>query len=251
MRQRAVSIITAPVRLLRRLLALLLGLAGRLVRRRGKAQAPAGGSEQPVAAGAKPAAAAPLTLDKPGAAGRSATAATPAPAEEPARGRSRNPLVLLKRLRGLKGRPRIAALLVLAVAVVVLVVALRPSPSSEKDVRAALADYAAATRAKDYQTLCDDLFARDIVDGLKSQGLPCEVALRSSTLRTVRNPTLQVLGVEVSGDQALARTRSSATGEQPSLDTIKLIRESGGWRIASLSEPGTETAPQAAPPATP
>jgi hypothetical protein len=146
-----------------------------------------------------------------------------------------------KKLAGLKGKPRIAAFVILGVIVVVAVLALRPGPNEEKDVRATLDRYAEATRAKDYQELCDDLFAKDIVSGLTSVGLPCEVALRSSSFETVRNPQLTVLGVEVSGDQALARTRSTAVGEEPSLDTIKLIKQEGDWRIASLSEPGAQT----------
>jgi hypothetical protein len=44
--------------------------------------------------------------------------------------------------------------------------------------------------------------------------------------------------VEVSGDQALARARSTAVGEPPSTDIVRLVKEDGDWRIASLSEPG-------------
>jgi hypothetical protein len=150
-----------------------------------------------------------------------------------------------KKLAGLKGKPRIAAFAILGVVVVVAVLALRPGPNEEKDVRAALDRYGQATRAKDYQTLCDDLFSKAIVAGLTNADLPCEVALKLSSLETVRNPQLTVLAVEVSGDQALARTRSTAVGETPSLDTIKLVKESGGWRIASLTEPGTRTTPAA------
>lgn len=144
----------------------------------------------------------------------------------------------VRKLGGLKGKARIAALAVLGIVVIVVVLALRPGPDSEKEVRATLTDYATATRQKDYQTLCDDIFARNIVDGLRSAALPCEVALRNSTFETLRNPQLTVLGVEVSGDQALARVRSVATGEQPSVDAVKLVKEDGDWKIASLAEPG-------------
>jgi hypothetical protein len=152
-----------------------------------------------------------------------------------------------KKLAGLRGRKRIVVYGVIGVAVVVVVLALRPGPNEEKDVRATLDEYAQATRAKDYQTLCDDLFSQSIVAGLTNADLPCEVALKLSSLETVRNPQLTVLAVEVSGDQAAARTRSTAVGEQPSLDTIKLVKEDGKWRIASLSEPGAQTTPAATP----
>ena len=72
---------------------------------------------------------------------------------------------------------------------------------------------------------------------MRAAGLPCEVALRTG-LEDRQNPRLQVLGVEVNGDQALARVRSTAGGEPPSTDLVRLIKEDGGWRVASLSEPG-------------
>ena len=205
MRQRLVAILLWPLRLLRRLLGLLARPFG-LLRRIGKRS--------------------PKT-------------------SEPPRGR-RNPLRLLgapfRKLRALRGKARIVVYAIIGVVLVVAVLALRPGPNEEKDVRATLDRYAQATRAKDYQALCDDLFARDIVAGLTNVGLPCEVALRNSSFETVRNPQLSVLGVEVSGDQALARTRSTAVGETPSLDTIKLVKQDDDWRIASLSEPGATVA---------
>lgn len=179
MRKRVVSILTWPLRLLRRLLGLLAGLPGK--------------------------------LDAP-----------------------------FRKLAGLKGKPRIAALVVLGVIVVVAVLSLRAGPNADKDVRATLDRYAAATRQKDYQRLCDDLYANELVQRIRNAGLPCEVALKTG-LEDRQNPQLTVLGVEVTGDQALARVRSTAIGEQPSLDTVKLIKQDGGWRVADLSEPGAST----------
>jgi hypothetical protein len=143
------------------------------------------------------------------------------------------------KLAGLRGRQRIVAFGVLGVVIVVLVLSLRPGPDSDKEVRATLDRYAQATRDKDYQTLCDDLYATDLIDRIRSAGLPCEVALRTG-LQDRRNPQLEVLGVEVSGDQALVRTRTTAVGEPPSVDTIRLVRQGGDWRVASLSEPGAK-----------
>jgi hypothetical protein len=145
----------------------------------------------------------------------------------------------LTKVAGLRGRQRIVAFGVLGVVIVVLVLSLRPGPDSDKEVRQTLDRYAQATRAKDYQTLCDDLLAREIVDRIRSAGLPCEVALRTG-LQNRRNPQLKVLGVEISGDQALARTRTTAIGEPTSVDTIRMIRQGGGWRVASLTEPGAQ-----------
>jgi hypothetical protein len=210
MRKRVVSIITWPLRFLRR----LLGLLARSARKLGRP-----GRKRDAAPGRKRG----TPLRRLGTLLRGL--ATP-----------------LRKLLGLRGKPRIAALVVLGVLVIVIVLSLRPGPDAEKEVRATLQRYATATRLKDYQTLCDSLFARNIVDGLRSAALPCEVALRNSTFETLRNPQLTVLGVEVSGDQALARARTAALGEVPSVDTIKLVRQDGDWRVASLAEPGAGAA---------
>jgi hypothetical protein len=195
MRKRVVSIVTWPVRFLRRLLGLLLRQLRRLPRLLGGLR----------------------RLDVP-----------------------------LRKLAGLRGRQRIVVLGLLGVVIVIVVLSLRPGPDSEKEVRGTLDRYAKATRDKDYQTLCDDLYASELIDRIRSAGLPCEVALRTG-LQDRRNPQLKVLGVEVSGDQALARTRTTAIGEPPSVDTVRMVRQDGRWRVASLSEPGAQLSRDASP----
>jgi hypothetical protein len=148
-------------------------------------------------------------------------------------------------LAGLRGWQRIVAVGVLAVVIVVLVLSLRPGPNSDKEVRQTLDRYAQASRAKDYQTLCDDLLSSEIVDRLRSVGLPCEVALRTG-LENTKNPTLTVIGVEVNGNQALARVRGVAVGQPPGTSTYRLVREGGGWRIAT--SPGSENQSQGSAP---
>lgn len=141
------------------------------------------------------------------------------------------------RLGRLRGKARIVVFALIAVAIVGAVLALRPGPNDSEAVSETLDSYAAATRDKDYQTICDDLYAKDLIDRVRAAGLPCEVALRTG-LGDRRNPRLEVLGVEVNGEQALARVRSTAGGEPTSTDLVRLVKEDGGWRIASLSEPG-------------
>ena len=149
------------------------------------------------------------------------------------------------KLAGLRGWQRIVAVGALAVVIVVLVLSLRPGPNSDKEVRQTLDRYAQASRAKDYQTLCDDLLSSEIVDRLRSVGLPCEVALRTG-LQNTKNPTLTVIGVEVNGNQALARVRGVAVGQPPGTSTYRLVREGGGWRIAT--SPGSENQSQGSAP---
>lgn len=194
MRKRVVSIVTWPLRVLRRLLGLLVRLLRGVPRLLGKVR----------------------MLDRP-----------------------------FRKLAGLRGKPRIAVLAALGVIVIVVVLSLRPGPDAEKDVRKTLDRYAEASRDKDYQTLCDDLLSKEIVDRIRSVGLPCEVAVRTG-LEDRQNPRLTVLGIEVNGDQALARVRGGAVGEPIGTSTYRLVREDGSWRIAT--SPGTEAQSQGSAP---
>jgi hypothetical protein len=133
-------------------------------------------------------------------------------------------------LTKLKGKARVVVWGVLAVIVVIAALQLRGGRDDEALVRDALARYEQASADKDYQTLCDDLFASSYVRERASSGLPCEVALRTA-LENVKNPTLDVISVEVSGDRAAARVRGSAAGQAPGEDVYTLIREDGTWRI--------------------
>jgi hypothetical protein len=113
-------------------------------------------------------------------------------------------------------------------------------PSDEEQVRATLRALADGTRAKDYQRLCDKVFAKKLLDGITRIGLPCEVALRQA-YADVRDPQLVIGRIQVSGNEASADVRSSALGQSPSSDTVRLVKADAGWRVSSLgdSSPGS------------
>jgi hypothetical protein len=113
-------------------------------------------------------------------------------------------------------------------------------PTAEEQVRTTLTAFTRATAAKDYQALCDRLLAPSLIAEVKKIGLPCEIALQQG-LGEVRQPRLIVGAVTVNGKTATAQIRTSAEGQTPSQDTVKLERTDAGWRIASLvtpSQPG-------------
>lgn len=109
-------------------------------------------------------------------------------------------------------------------------------PTDQEQVRQTLSAFGRATAAKDYQQLCDRLFAPTLIADLKKIGLPCEIALQQG-LGDVRQPRLIVGQVTVKGKTAVAEVRTTAEGEAPSKDTVELERTEAGWRIASLSTP--------------
>ena len=107
------------------------------------------------------------------------------------------------------------------------------TPSDEEQVRDVLATFARSVERRDYQRLCDDVFAPKLLDGLAGIGLPCEVALRNS-LGEVKDPRLTVGGVRVRGDKATADIRTSAEGQPPSSDTLELQRIEDKWKVSAL-----------------
>jgi hypothetical protein len=106
-------------------------------------------------------------------------------------------------------------------------------PSDEEQVRQTLTDFGKATQSKDYQALCDRIFAPQLVDKLKQVGLPCEVALQKS-LGDVKDPRISIGRITVTDKLAKAEVRTSAANEQPSKDTVELVPVGDGWRISSL-----------------
>ena len=104
----------------------------------------------------------------------------------------------------------------------------------ESDVRDTLSEFADATAKKDYQRLCDELLAPELIEQIRRVNLPCEVALRTG-FEDVEKPQIRVLSVKVDDDTAEARVRSTAANQKPSEDVVRLVKVDGEWRIASLA----------------
>ena len=108
-------------------------------------------------------------------------------------------------------------------------------PSDEARIRGALEEFQRATAAKDYAALCDRVLAPKLIATVEQVGLSCETALEEG-FKSVRDPRISVGSVTVDGDSATAQVRSSAAGQEPSEDTVQLVRVDDSWRIASLGE---------------
>ena len=103
-------------------------------------------------------------------------------------------------------------------------------------VRDKIHQFATAMGARDYQALCDQVFAPVLVSRLGALGLPCEEQLRQS-LAPVRKPTVRIKRVVLKGKTATANVVSGAQGQPPSADVIGLVKTKAGWRISSRSTP--------------
>src|SRR4051795_13508659 len=108
-------------------------------------------------------------------------------------------------------------------------------PNDSEQVHSVVEAFGRAAAAKDYQALCDKLLAPKLVDQVESAGLPCEVALKQG-LGDVKAPTLTIGAIKIDGDDATAQVNSTAQGQTPSKDTLKLQRVNRKWKIASLAD---------------
>jgi hypothetical protein len=107
-------------------------------------------------------------------------------------------------------------------------------PTDEQQVRATITAYATATATKDYRLLCRKVLSKVLVRKIQAVGLTCERAVQRG-LGDVQAPKLAIRRVRIRKDVALAEVTSSAAGQAPSTDTLRLVREAAGWRIAALS----------------
>jgi hypothetical protein len=108
--------------------------------------------------------------------------------------------------------------------------------SAREEVQAKVEQFAHATAAGDYHTLCTQVLAPDLVAHLTAAGLSCDRAMKIF-VQSVQNPTVSVSKVTVNGARASAIVLATATGQSASLESIQLIRTKHGWRLDSLAAP--------------
>jgi hypothetical protein len=123
------------------------------------------------------------------------------------------------------------------VAVALAVCAVAGCGTSESDqVQAKVQQFAQAVATHDSQTLCDQIWAPALLAHFTAVGLSCERAMQTF-FASVRDPTLAVGRVEISGNKAEAITLSGARHQVGALDAIDLVDTSNGWRVSGLGSP--------------
>jgi len=103
-----------------------------------------------------------------------------------------------------------------------------------RDVQAVVERFGDAFAARDSVTICDELLAPELRKAVEGIGLSCADAIKQSAA-AVRNPRLEVLGVAVRGDRGYVTARTTAKGQEASVDRLALAQTDDGWRITSLN----------------
>jgi hypothetical protein len=109
----------------------------------------------------------------------------------------------------------------------------KPKPISgpAKEVAGVIERLQHATATHDFATICEDLLAS--ATRQQAGGADCPSVL-GARARGVRRPRIAIQAIEVQGDRAQVRVRTTATGQAPVTDVIRLIREQGRFRVSSL-----------------
>ncbi len=106
-----------------------------------------------------------------------------------------------------------------------------PITGAPKEVSDTVRALERATEAKDFNTMCFDLFS----DQVRAQagGVRCPALLRR-TAKDVEAPRIRVQGIRLQGDAASVRVQTRTRDQPPVSDTIELVRQRGRYRISSL-----------------
>jgi hypothetical protein len=107
----------------------------------------------------------------------------------------------------------------------------KPISGPAKEVAAVVAQLEKATAQKDFSTICDDLLAESTRK--QAGGVDCPAVLEARA-RGVARPRIAIQGIEVQGERAQVRVRTTATGQAATIDVLRLVRENGRFRVIAL-----------------
>jgi hypothetical protein len=92
-----------------------------------------------------------------------------------------------------------------------------------------------ATAQRDWDVICRDLFTAAARE--RAGGEDCGRLLRSAA-DEIRQPSIEIRGIDVRGERATVLVRTRSEGQPPIADSLRLRREPDGWRVESLAGSG-------------
>ena len=103
---------------------------------------------------------------------------------------------------------------------------------AEQEVARAIEDLEEAGQEDEPRRICQALLAKEVVDRIEQAGDGDCVKAVDRALDQADTFTLTVEDVTVAGEKATARVETGVDVEK--VETIELVRENGGWRVAAL-----------------
>jgi hypothetical protein len=107
-----------------------------------------------------------------------------------------------------------------------------PEGGSVQRVEETIDAFEEALEDRDLAGVCERIFSPE--GRRRAGGEECPRRL-TRTVAGVRDPDLELLGVTLGRNAAIARVRVSSAGAEPAIDTIRLVVVDGRYRIESLS----------------
>jgi predicted nucleic acid-binding Zn ribbon protein len=153
-----------------------------------------------------------------------------------------SPPIPPRRVRRRRLYTLLAALVAIALAIVLVVVLTsgggesNPATGNARDAVSTVQAFQQAVADRDYAEICQKLFTTDAREA--SGGGNCQSVLAQNASR-IRNPKVQIRAVVLSGNIATVSVVAQVQGGPAVPDTIRLVRQKDGYRIASAgSTPG-------------
>ena len=101
-----------------------------------------------------------------------------------------------------------------------------------QEASAVIKDLERAIAQGEFERICADLLSAEV--RRQAGGGECP-AMLERTSAGVKRPRIEVKKIKIEGSMAVVDVETTAQGQARVLDTIRLVREAGAYRISSLS----------------
>ena len=107
----------------------------------------------------------------------------------------------------------------------------KPASGPPAQIAATVDRLERAVATRDFASICDQLFTAKARQ--RAGGDECPRQLRSAT-ENVTHPSIEIEGIDVKGNSATVRVRTTATGQASVTDTLQLRLQGGRWLVEAL-----------------
>jgi hypothetical protein len=108
-----------------------------------------------------------------------------------------------------------------------------PARGAARDIAGVVDRLERATAARDFGTVCDDLFTTAARE--RAGGEDCERLTRSAA-EGIARPQIEMKSIHIRADLARVEVTTRATGQAEVPSVLELRRERGEWRVEALAD---------------